>query len=137
MDPNPFATSSKVTRSPKSTRSSRKPVKSSCQLCTAADNENMVMCDDCDKWFHFSCVGVTDDVAVRDWSCANCRARCLNQVEVNATNVTTTGASVITFADKVLAAVPNAVASTAPFLALSPRRPKSRRLVDFRSNSKD
>lgn len=43
-----------------------------CQLCKSVDTEDMVQCDGCNLWFHFSCVGVTDDVADRDWSCSGC-----------------------------------------------------------------
>ncbi|XP_065095683.1 uncharacterized protein LOC135717497 [Ochlerotatus camptorhynchus] len=32
----------------------------------------MVSCDDCERWFHFDCVGVNADVANHDWSCQEC-----------------------------------------------------------------
>ena len=44
----------------------------SCQKCEEVDTEEMVQCDMCDQWFHFACVGVSADVADRDWSCTDC-----------------------------------------------------------------
>ena len=32
----------------------------SCVCCNAADNEDMVVCDGCDRWFHFDCAGFAD-----------------------------------------------------------------------------
>lgn len=33
----------------------------------------MVSCDECRKWFHFACVGVTGAIADYDWSCRSCQ----------------------------------------------------------------
>lgn len=44
----------------------------SCQLCNGIDTAEMVQCDFCDAWFHFACVGVSSDVADRDWNCQRC-----------------------------------------------------------------
>ncbi|XP_055527107.1 uncharacterized protein LOC129719736 [Wyeomyia smithii] len=45
---------------------------SNCQLCAELDNENMVQCDNCDLWYHFTCVNVTDEIQNADWSCSKC-----------------------------------------------------------------
>ncbi|XP_062703751.1 uncharacterized protein LOC134286189 [Aedes albopictus] len=43
-----------------------------CKTCRGPDTEDMVQCDRCDGWFHFSCVGVSEEVADKSWSCTNC-----------------------------------------------------------------
>ena len=45
-----------------------------CSKCDEADNSQMVHCDNsnCDKWYHYSCVNVTDDIANIPWKCENC-----------------------------------------------------------------
>ncbi|XP_055632447.1 uncharacterized protein LOC129772938 [Toxorhynchites rutilus septentrionalis] len=44
--------------------------------CVACDRphtaDNYVCCDKCDKWWHFSCAGVTASIANRDWICSRC-----------------------------------------------------------------
>lgn len=35
----------------------------------------MVSCDDCNNWFHFVCVGVTGDIAEKEFFCENCVAK--------------------------------------------------------------
>ncbi|XP_053686216.1 uncharacterized protein LOC128735749 [Sabethes cyaneus] len=44
-----------------------------CKSCAKPDTDEMVQCDHCDGWHHYSCVGVTDDVANQSWSCTNCK----------------------------------------------------------------
>lgn len=39
----------------------------SCQLCDNVDTMEMVQCDYCDRWYHFTC-----EVADRNWSCERC-----------------------------------------------------------------
>ena len=34
-----------------------------CKKCGQLDNDQMVMCDRCDKWYHYTCAGVDSDVA--------------------------------------------------------------------------
>ncbi|XP_062541139.1 uncharacterized protein LOC134209172 [Armigeres subalbatus] len=34
--------------------------------------EGQTLCDKCDKWHHFGCVGVTEEVADHSWSCPKC-----------------------------------------------------------------
>ncbi|XP_065094740.1 uncharacterized protein LOC135715349 [Ochlerotatus camptorhynchus] len=43
-----------------------------CRACQGPDTEEMVQCDVCDRWHHFSCVGVSEEVADKSWSCTNC-----------------------------------------------------------------
>ncbi|XP_058834623.1 uncharacterized protein LOC131691898 [Topomyia yanbarensis] len=45
-----------------------------CKICQGADTEDMVQCDVCDKWHHYECVGVADDIANVSWRCPNCVA---------------------------------------------------------------
>ncbi|XP_055623313.1 uncharacterized protein LOC129766739 [Toxorhynchites rutilus septentrionalis] len=44
----------------------------SCQICRGNDDMEMVQCDHCDKWFHFSRVGVSQQVESQDWKCPKC-----------------------------------------------------------------
>ncbi|XP_037820376.1 uncharacterized protein LOC119609605 [Lucilia sericata] len=46
----------------------------SCILCVEPDNDEIVCCDKCDGWYHFSCVGVTEAVADIEWICKSCIA---------------------------------------------------------------
>ena len=45
-------------------------------LCGAEDTDEMILCDDNDcqhRWFHYICVGITEDTVPRgDWFCLNC-----------------------------------------------------------------
>ncbi|XP_058826515.1 uncharacterized protein LOC131686265 [Topomyia yanbarensis] len=43
-----------------------------CQVCREEDTDEMVRCDDCLKWHHFQCVGVTQEVENFPWSCTKC-----------------------------------------------------------------
>ena len=46
-------------------------------VCNAADNEDMVVCDGCDRWFHFRCAGFADLTEVPSgddpFFCEQCR----------------------------------------------------------------
>lgn len=44
----------------------------SCQECVEVDDDDMVMCDICEKWFHFCCVGVGLEIAELYFSCQKC-----------------------------------------------------------------
>nr|XP_029708339.1 inhibitor of growth protein 1-like [Aedes albopictus] len=44
----------------------------SCKSCRGPDAGGMVQCDECSKWHHFTCVGVTEDVENHSWSCPKC-----------------------------------------------------------------
>ncbi|XP_053698559.1 uncharacterized protein LOC128745509 [Sabethes cyaneus] len=50
----------------------RKNRVSSCGLCDDPDNIRMVQCDECDSWYHFSCVDVSQSVEEISWSCPRC-----------------------------------------------------------------
>ncbi|XP_058170061.1 uncharacterized protein LOC131285222 [Anopheles ziemanni] len=43
-----------------------------CAKCGGEQTEDMVQCEDCRKWFHFTCVGVDAELAKRDWYCPSC-----------------------------------------------------------------
>lgn len=44
-----------------------------CKKCTAPDSQGpMVECGTCENWFHFSCVGVSQEVENVDWHCSDC-----------------------------------------------------------------
>ncbi|XP_037030375.1 uncharacterized protein LOC119070165 [Bradysia coprophila] len=45
----------------------------SCQCCPNVDTDDMVQCDCCDSWFHFTCVGVRSSISTRDWQCDKCK----------------------------------------------------------------
>jgi len=46
----------------------------SCQGCEYQDTEDMVQCDICSSWYHYSCAGpdITDDIANYSWNCRRC-----------------------------------------------------------------
>nr|XP_029710295.1 caldesmon-like [Aedes albopictus] len=44
-----------------------------CGLCSDPENDQMVACDLCDKWYHYKCVHVGDSIADQSWSCPGCR----------------------------------------------------------------
>ncbi|XP_055589277.1 uncharacterized protein LOC129741562 [Uranotaenia lowii] len=46
---------------------------SSCQACEEADTDRMVMCDACDAWYHYHCVGVGDSVSDKSFVCPKCK----------------------------------------------------------------
>lgn len=46
---------------------------SKCQECGKYDYSKMVQCDQCDKWSHYICAGVGDEIQNIDWSCPRCR----------------------------------------------------------------
>ncbi|XP_062711040.1 uncharacterized protein LOC115254900 [Aedes albopictus] len=55
-------------------REVRRNVEYRCQLCGKRDSEEMVQCDGCDRWFHFACVHVAEDIANVSWMCPICKA---------------------------------------------------------------
>lgn len=58
-------------------RSSQAPdensLEQSCLLCGQPDSSQMVSCDECRRWYHFACVGVTEAIADYDWCCQRCQ----------------------------------------------------------------
>ncbi|XP_053699046.1 uncharacterized protein LOC128746016 [Sabethes cyaneus] len=58
-----------------------------CQLCEERDNEEMVQCDGCDRWYHFVCVHVSEDIANVSWVCPNCKEASVPPTDtINASN---------------------------------------------------
>ncbi|XP_058816184.1 uncharacterized protein LOC131679471 [Topomyia yanbarensis] len=58
-----------------------------CKGCDRPDHiENMVACDRCNTWWHFSCAGVTGSVANRSWSCNNCSTFCGSITSIRSTS---------------------------------------------------
>ncbi|XP_055604632.1 uncharacterized protein LOC129752870 [Uranotaenia lowii] len=59
----------------------------SCVACQRPDSaDNIVACDKCDQWWHYSCAGVTDSIKDRPWTCPKC-------LPTPATSTTTTSSS--------------------------------------------
>lgn len=57
------------------------PPERSCSMCQSEDDSQMVCCDKCSNWFHFDCVGVTEDIANHPWICPSCvKANTMNPV---------------------------------------------------------
>ncbi|XP_055632766.1 uncharacterized protein LOC129773204 [Toxorhynchites rutilus septentrionalis] len=50
----------------------------------------MVQCDVCDEWYHYTCVGVTQDIEHEDWSCQECRNAQTTQQNLNQDEIPTT-----------------------------------------------
>ncbi|XP_062708155.1 serine/threonine-protein kinase Wnk-like isoform X1 [Aedes albopictus] len=45
-----------------------------CGGCDRPDEaDNLVQCDVCDAWWHFSCAGVTGSITDRSWMCTRCK----------------------------------------------------------------
>ncbi|XP_058461559.1 uncharacterized protein LOC131436709 [Malaya genurostris] len=43
-----------------------------CRACRELDTDEMVMCDSFSKWYHFHCVGVTQEIENFPWRCSKC-----------------------------------------------------------------
>jgi hypothetical protein len=48
----------------------------SCE-CQQADNEDMVACDGCHAWYHFTCVGLRKAPKSKLYFCPKCKKRTL------------------------------------------------------------
>ncbi|XP_065093953.1 uncharacterized protein LOC135714509 [Ochlerotatus camptorhynchus] len=59
-----------------------------CQLCEERDDNQMVQCDGCDRWFNFVCVEVSEDIANVSWVCPECKDVL---IPLTSTSTTTTG----------------------------------------------
>lgn len=61
-----------------------------CNKCKTADNDRMVQCDKCDKWYHYDCVSVNSGVADVSWSCEGCNTGTNNETACgsNAASIT-------------------------------------------------
>lgn len=46
----------------------------SCVACKRPDSADtdMVACDKCNSWWHYTCAGVTDSISVQHWVCSKC-----------------------------------------------------------------
>ncbi|XP_058467435.1 uncharacterized protein LOC131440300 [Malaya genurostris] len=44
----------------------------SCPACNSPDDDEMVQCDYCHSWWHYTCVGVGDSVSEREFKCPKC-----------------------------------------------------------------
>jgi len=40
----------------------------SCPKCNSPEHANMIMCDHCETWYHWKCVGIKKGVT-GDWYC--------------------------------------------------------------------
>lgn len=60
----------------------------SCLLCGQPDTSQMVSCDECQRWYHFACVGVTDAIADYDWSCQRCQGARISAPAITTSAVT-------------------------------------------------
>ncbi|XP_055604057.1 bromodomain adjacent to zinc finger domain protein 1A-like [Uranotaenia lowii] len=46
----------------------------SCRACDRSDAaDNLVACDKCSDWLHYSCAGVGPEVKTQPWTCSKCR----------------------------------------------------------------
>lgn len=46
-----------------------------CKLCEKPDSaDNLVQCDLCEHWYHWSCVGVTADIEFQEYICEKCKS---------------------------------------------------------------
>lgn len=45
-----------------------------CQDCVHVDTDDMVQCDTCNGWYHYSCAGsnITHEIANYPWDCKRC-----------------------------------------------------------------
>jgi len=44
-----------------------------CSVCGESESEMMIACDKCDGWYHWKCVGITQDPLPNDvWFCSHC-----------------------------------------------------------------
>ncbi|XP_055600813.1 uncharacterized protein LOC129749764 [Uranotaenia lowii] len=70
----------RVSKAPTKPKSKRNPLRTArkradfhCGSCDERDSSRMVMCDQCEVWYHFSCVEVTSGVANQStWECPRC-----------------------------------------------------------------
>ncbi|XP_062710760.1 uncharacterized protein LOC134288863 [Aedes albopictus] len=59
---------------------------SSCVACDRPDSdENMVACDGCECWYHFSCADVDESVSGQPWKCESCGI--MNQTPIPTKNI--------------------------------------------------
>ncbi|XP_058836884.1 uncharacterized protein LOC131693240 [Topomyia yanbarensis] len=59
-------------------------VLSKCVYCNKHESEdvNWVQCKTCEQWAHFSCAGVNESIAEKDWDCSRCAQFIVQQLNV-------------------------------------------------------
>lgn len=58
-------------------------VQHNCALCTNPDEyDDMVACDSCQLWHHYTCVKVSASVRDREWYCPTCEPLCKDGTDV-------------------------------------------------------
>ncbi|XP_055632691.1 uncharacterized protein LOC129773142 [Toxorhynchites rutilus septentrionalis] len=75
----PFATGGAATTECKAGTSEKEKctppsVENNCRICNSEDDSRMVQCDNCDGWYHFACVGVSQEIEHQDWICTECES---------------------------------------------------------------
>ena len=50
-------------------------LESSCVYCEEPDDMEMVQCDECDGWAHYSCANVGPDIEFLPWVCYWCKIK--------------------------------------------------------------
>lgn len=75
-----------------------------CKNCVEADNIEMVQCDQCDDWFHFICVNVTQDIENHDWICVTCK-QILDEIDQLRCNAHPDEADDIDFMNRLIAPI--------------------------------
>lgn len=56
----------------KSRNNKKKELKSSCAQCDEPDEGQMILCDWCERWYHFSCVKMKSSPKSELWKCPRC-----------------------------------------------------------------
>lgn len=69
-----------------------------CELCKEKKKDDVVACDQCNKWFHFGCVNIASIGAEDSWLCPNCKkdassAQTTTNVQQNPTDESVKGSS--------------------------------------------
>ena len=112
-----FGKSSRTRRSPSVNPAKKGTI--SCPLCQETDNDLMVQCDQCDLWYHFSCVGVDDQIQHVDWKCPKCNVPELHTEaqpleDYNASTIVKTTTSIQNTKSASILQNPNKASSTTP-----------------------
>ncbi|XP_058817368.1 uncharacterized protein LOC131680673 [Topomyia yanbarensis] len=95
------------------------PTNVSCNLCNSPDNSRMVQCDDCNKWYHYSCVHVDEGIANYDCCCDECVTK-KSQPAGTSTPVSSNGQELaVTIVDESLTVAPTTKATNVGDNALS------------------
>lgn len=60
-------------------------------ICLGKETKFMVQCDDCDEWFHFACVGLSEAPDTDTWYCDKCKVRPSDISSDSSSEVTVSG----------------------------------------------